>query len=70
MDPGDTASFDGWPIIEAGQKIVTVSLDDTARVWTAATPEQVADWQEHESENAPGLMEKRPLNGDVDQIRR
>ena len=31
-----------------GQRIATGSHDNTAKVWEAATPEQVAAWQEEE----------------------
>ena len=44
-----------------GQRIVTGSADRTARIWEAASPEQVASWR-NEEQSATAAADGAPTN--------
>ena len=53
-----------------GRRIVTGSADGTAKVWEAATPQQVAAWQQEEKAAAPPPPEPEPNQPRIARITR
>jgi len=45
-----------------GQRIVTGSADRTARIWEAASPEQVAEWRKEEQSTTAAAADVAPTN--------